>query len=90
MEMIPITADRKAQLDAYAQRHGQDAAAALDSVLEDYLAWEAEDRAETLAALREGFADIEAGRTQPVEQMFEELRQEYGFPRQKHWAYSPR
>jgi predicted transcriptional regulator len=46
-----------------------------------YLAWEAEDREETLAALHEGFADMEAGRKQPVEEMFEELRQQYGFPR---------
>jgi len=26
MEMLPVTPERKAQLDDYAQRHGQDAA----------------------------------------------------------------
>jgi len=81
MEMIPISPDRKAQLDAYAQRHGQDAAAALDSVLEEYLTWEEEDREETIAALREGFEDITAGRTRPAEEVFEELRVKYGLPR---------
>ncbi len=79
--MIPISSDRKAQLDAYAQRHGQDAAEALDTVLEDYLAWEAEGREETIVALRKGFEDIKAGRTQPIEEVFEELRVKYGFPR---------
>ena len=35
---------------------------------------------ETLAAIREGLADIEAGRTKPAEQVSRELRQEHGLP----------
>ena len=37
MDMLPVTPERKAQLDDYAPRHGQDTAAALDEVLENYL-----------------------------------------------------
>jgi hypothetical protein len=40
MDVIPITPERKAQLEAYARRHGQDTAAALDEALAEYLAWE--------------------------------------------------
>lgn len=33
MEMLPLTPERKAQLDDYARRHGQDTATALDEAL---------------------------------------------------------
>jgi len=35
--------ERKAQLDAYAERHGQDAVTALDDALAEYFAWEQQD-----------------------------------------------
>ena len=41
MEMIALTPERKAQLDEYARRHGQDPAVALDEVL---ATWLEEDR----------------------------------------------
>jgi hypothetical protein len=69
MEMIPITAERKAQLEEYAQRRGQDTAAALDVALEEYLAWEREDYNETVAAgvaQRRGPASHRTGYAQPV------------------------
>jgi len=37
MEVIPIKPERKAQLDDYAQRHGQDVTDALDEALALYL-----------------------------------------------------
>lgn len=49
MEMVPLTPERKAQLDDYAQRHGQAPAEALDAVLADTLAWERQDYDETVA-----------------------------------------
>lgn len=39
MDVIPIRPERKAQLEEYAQRHGQDPATALDEVLADALEW---------------------------------------------------
>ncbi len=38
MDMMPIKPKRKAQLDDYAERHGQDVVTALDDVLSDYFA----------------------------------------------------
>ena len=35
---------------------------------------------ETLAAIKEGFEDVENGRVRPVEEAFEELRRKLGLP----------
>lgn len=41
--MIPLKPERRVQLEEYAQRHGQDPAAALDEALAAYLEWERQD-----------------------------------------------
>lgn len=74
MEMIPITDERMAQLAEFAQRRGQDTAAALDTALAEYLAWEHRDFQKAVEGIQEGYNDLKAGRTQPAEEMFEELR----------------
>jgi hypothetical protein len=81
MDMMPIKPERKAQLEAYAQRHGKDAVAALDDVLADYLAADQQEHDETIKAAMEGWEDVKAGRTQPAEEFFQELRAEHGFSR---------
>jgi predicted transcriptional regulator len=81
MDAIPIKPERKAQLEEYAQRHGQDTAAALDEVLAEYLEWEREDYEKSVAAIRRGHEDVKAGRTRPAAEFLEELRQKHGFPR---------
>jgi predicted transcriptional regulator len=81
MEMIPMKPDRKAQLDAYAERHGQDAVTALDNVLTDYFTWEQQDYREAVEGIKRGYDDRKTGRVQPMEEFFEELRVEHGFPR---------
>jgi hypothetical protein len=43
VDVIPIKPERTAQLEAYAQRHGQDTASALDPALAEYLEWEQQD-----------------------------------------------
>lgn len=53
MDVIPIKPERKAQLEEYSQRQGQDTAAALDNVLAEYLDWERQDYAESVASRRE-------------------------------------
>ena len=40
MDMVPPKPERKAQLEEYAQRRGQEPAAALDDALAAYLEWE--------------------------------------------------
>ena len=81
MHMLPLTPERMAQLDDYAQRHGQDTAAALDDVLAVALEWERQDFNETVAAVLEGFEDVKAGRTKPASEFLEELRLTHGLPR---------
>jgi predicted transcriptional regulator len=81
MEMIPLTAERKAQLDEYALRRGQDTAAALDVALDEYFAWERQDYQEAVEGIRRGYEDLKAGRVRPIEEAFEELREKHGLPR---------
>jgi predicted transcriptional regulator len=81
MDVIPIKPERKAQLEEYAQRHGQDTAAALDNALAEYLEWERRDYEESVAAVRQGYEDVKAGRTRPAAEFLEELREKHGFPR---------
>lgn len=79
--MVPLTPERKAQLDDYAQRHGQDPAAALDDALAAYLEWEQQDYREAVEGIGRGYADLRTGRTKPAEQAFEELREKHALPR---------
>jgi predicted transcriptional regulator len=81
MDMMPITAERKAQLDDYAQRHGQAPDEALDEVLADALEWERQDYQEAVEGIRQGYAEFKAGKARPVEESFEELREKHGLPR---------
>ena len=78
---IELSPERAAQLNEYAQRHGQAPAATLDEVLADALAWERQEYVESVEAIREGYEDFLAGRSQPFEEAFEELRVKHGFPR---------
>lgn len=81
MEMLPLTPERKAQLDDYAQRHGQDPAAALDEALAIHFDWDRQDYQEAVRGIRQGYADFQAGRVRAAEESFEELRVKHGFPR---------
>ena len=81
MDVIPIKPERKAQLEEYAQRRGQDTAAALDDALAAYLEWERNDYQEAVEGIRRGYEDVKAGRTRPAAEFLEELREKHGFPR---------
>jgi predicted transcriptional regulator len=58
-----------------------DAATALDEALGIYLEWEKQDYLEAVEGIREGYADYMAGRTQPLNEVFEELLEEHAIPR---------
>jgi hypothetical protein len=81
MDAIPISPKRKAQLEAYAQRHGQDPADALDDALAAYLEWDQQDYKETVDAAQQAYEDVKAGRTRPAAEFLEELRQKHGLSR---------
>lgn len=80
METIPLKPERKAQLEDYAQRHGQDPAAALDDVLAAALEWERQDYQEAVEGIRRGAEDVKGGRTRPAAEFLAEVRRKYGFP----------
>ena len=65
MDMIPLKPERKAQLEEYAKRRGQDPAAALDDALAAYLEWERQDFAEAVEGIPHGYEDVRAGRPDP-------------------------
>lgn len=78
---IELSPEREAQLNDYAQRHGQDPVVALDDVLAEALEWERQDYQEAVEGIRRGYEDFLAGRSQPFEEAFEELRVKHGLPR---------
>lgn len=75
METIPITAERKAELEALARRQGKDLADLVDQALAAWLKWDRDDFEATIAAVNEGYADIEAGRSRPAAEALQDLRQ---------------
>jgi predicted transcriptional regulator len=80
MDTIPLTPERKAQLEAYAQRRGQDPAAALDDAVAAYLEDERRDYEEAVEGIRRGYASMKAGRTKPAAEFFARLQQKHGLP----------
>ena len=78
---IELSPEREAQLNDYAQRHGQDPVVALDDVLAEALEWERQDYQEAVEGIRKGYADFKAGRTRPVDEVFEQLGKKHGLSR---------
>jgi predicted transcriptional regulator len=78
---IYLSPERQAQLNDYANRHGQDPAIALDEVLASALEWERREYDDAVAGIHEGLDDMDAGRTMPTKEAFEKLRVEHGLPR---------
>jgi predicted transcriptional regulator len=80
MDTIPLTPERKAELEEYAKRRGQEPAAALDYALAEYLEWERQDFAEAVAGIDRGYQDVKAGRTRPASEFLDELRRKHDLP----------
>jgi len=81
MDMIPLKPERKAQLEEYAKRRGQEPAAALDDALAAYLEWERQDYAEAVEGVRRGYEDLKARRTRPADEFLADLRRKHDLPR---------
>ncbi len=81
MESIHISPQRRAELEEYARRRGQDAETALDDVLGTYLDWEREDFAQATEGIRRGHEDLSAGRTRPASEVLASLRRKHDLPR---------
>jgi predicted transcriptional regulator len=72
---------RLPDLEYAAHRHRQDPATALDEVLREALEWERQDYREAVKGIRNGYADLKAGRVRPIDEAFDELREKHGIPR---------
>lgn len=81
MDMIPLKPERKAQLEEYAKRHGQEPAVALDEALANYLEWERQDFAEAVEGIRAGYEDVNAGRATPAGDVLAKMRRKHDIPR---------
>ena len=81
MESIPLSAERKAELEASARRQGKDLAEVAEAAVAAWLEWERDDFEATVEAIAEGFADVEAGRTRPAEDVLNDLRRKHGLSR---------
>lgn len=81
MEMVPLKPERKAQLEEYAKRRGQDPAVALDEALAAFLEWERTDYTEAVEGVRRGHEDMKAGRVRPAGDVLGELRSKHDIPR---------
>ena len=80
MNSIPLKPERRAQLEEYAQRHGQDAESALDEALGAYQEWERQDSEEAVEGIRKGYEDVKAGRTRPASEFLAEMRRKHDPP----------
>lgn len=81
MEMMPLKPERKAQLEEYAKRRGQDPVTALDDALATYLDWESQDFAEAAEGIRRGYGDVRAGRSHPASEVLSSLRRKHDLSR---------
>ncbi len=81
MDMMPLKPERKAQLEEYAKRRGQEPAAALDEALAAYLEWERQDFAQAVEGVGRGYEDLRAGRTRPAAEFLADLRRKHDLPR---------
>ena len=87
MDMIPLKPERRAQLEEYAKRRGQEPAAALDEALAAYLEWERQDFAEAVEGVGRGYEDLRAGRTRLGAEFLADLRRKHEAPT-KNYSFS--
>ena len=51
-----------------------------EEVVVQALRWLREEREQALSGIKEGLDDVAAGRTQPIEEAFADIRKEFGVP----------
>jgi predicted transcriptional regulator len=81
METPALKPERLAQLEEFARRRGKSTADALDEALADYFEWERQDYREAVEAVRQGYEDVNAGRSVPADQFLDQFARKHGLPR---------
>ena len=79
MEAVAVSAKRRAQLEASARAQGKPVEQVVDEALAAWFEFESEDFDATVAAANQGWADFEAGRHRPAQEMLDDLRRKHGF-----------
>ena len=77
---IILTPDIEAQLRDRAEREGSDISRVAESLIAIALAWEAQERAETIAGVQRGEQAAREGRERPLAEFIAEQRVKHGFP----------
>src|SRR5215472_461365 len=89
MDALTLKPERMAQLEEYARRRGQDPEVALDEALGAYFDWERQDFEEAGDGIRQGYADVKAGRTRAVSEFLSDMRRKHGLPGLSSARHSP-
>ena len=81
MKTIPLKPERQAELEEFARQRGKAPSDALDEAVGAYLEWERQDFEEAVQGIQQGYEDVKAARTRPVDEFLDELRGKHGFSR---------
>ncbi len=77
---ITLSPETETRLRGKAQREGMDLNEVADALLAMALEWDARAQVEEVAAIQEGLASVDAGRTRPFAEFAAEMRAKYGLP----------
>jgi predicted transcriptional regulator len=82
MQPITLSPSRQAELEQFAQENGQTPAEVVENALAAYIGGEVDeyddDLQDSLAAIDEALAEVEAGETISLEDFKREIRRDYG------------
>lgn len=81
MDTLPVKPERLVQLEEFARRRGKSTADALDDVLAYFLESDGKDYEDAVASVRQGYQDVQAGRTSPAKPFLDEFSRKHGLPR---------
>jgi hypothetical protein len=79
---ISLSPSRQAELEHFAQQHGQTVTDALDDAVATYLEFQGQHCEEDVAAVEAVTVDFHAGRSVSLEEFDANIRQCYDIPRQ--------
>ena len=78
---ITLSPSRQAELEQFAQQHGQTVTDALDDAVATYLELQGQHFDEDVAAVEEAIEDLHDGRSVSLEEFDANMRQRYDIPR---------
>lgn len=77
---VQFSPEIEAELEKRAAHSGRAPAEVVQEMVASILSWEQQDLAEAIEGLRQGHAELQAGKAQPAGEVLEELRRRHGLP----------